>query len=163
MMRGLGWRVARFCLLAGAGMTVTLFLAIDWLRPPLTAMTAKVTAALLSLCGGAAQAQGSMVRSEYGEMQIIYECTGILPAVILMAAVLSFPASWGSRCFGAVLGIVAMQGMNQVRIVSLVILGRLAPGTVETAHHLVWPAVISMSTVFLFAQWAKRSLRLGKT
>jgi len=158
MTRGLAWRVALFCLLAGAGMVVTLFTAIDPLRPPLISMTARLSAALLSMCGGAAHAQGSMVRSRYGEIQIIYECTGVLPAVILMAAVLSFPVSWRSKCLGAVLGVVAMASMNQIRILSIVLLGRVAPGAVETAHHVVWPALIGITTVFLFAQWARRSL-----
>ena len=148
-----------FAALAGAGMWVTLFGAIDGLKVSAIAATARATSLLLSLCGGAASIDGAMVRSRYGDVQIIYECTGVFPAIILTAAMLSFPAAWRAKCVGVGAGILAVVAVNQLRIVTLIMVGRIAPGAMETAHHFVWPALILMSTAFLFAQWAAWAVR----
>ena len=157
-MRALVMRAVLFIVLAGGGMGLTLFVGLYQLRPPLVGATARVTAFLLSMCGGAAHAEGPLVLSNYGDVLIIYECTGILPMVILTSAVLSFPARWQTKLLGAGVGLVGMFALNQIRILSLFFMGFVATrSTTDTAHHLIWPALISMSTVFFFVRWAKRA------
>src|SRR5262245_49079029 len=126
-VHALGLRAILFMALAYAGMMVVLFLAADSLRPRLVDLTARCTASILTLLGGGADASGSLVTSRYGSVEIIYECTGIFPVVILAAAILAFPSAWRSKIIGLGLGIPIILLLNQVRLISLVFIERLVP------------------------------------
>ena len=145
-------------LLAYVGMMIVLFAAADTLKPRLIDLTARCTASLLTLLGGGAHAAGSLVTSHYGTVEIIYECTGIFPIVILAAAIIAFPAGWRSKAIGLSLGIPIILVLNQVRVLSLVFIERFVPAIMGPVHHLIWPAMILFSTTVLFLFWAKTAL-----
>jgi exosortase/archaeosortase family protein len=70
--------------------------------------------------------------------------------------VLAFPASWAARGIGVGLGLVAIQAINLVRVVSLFWIGRHYPAVFQASHGLVWQSIVVLCGVVLFFVWAGR-------
>ncbi len=51
-------------------------------------------------------------------------CNGVEATIVLVAAILAFPAPWKRRLMGLVVGVVAVQGLNIIRVISLFYLGQ---------------------------------------
>ena len=66
-----------------------------------------------------------------GGIQIVAGCNGVEAVLILVSAVLAFPAPWKHKLIGIVLGFVAIQALNLVRIISLYYLQRWNHGLVR--------------------------------
>ena len=71
-----------------------------------------------------------------------------------VAAVLAYPTSWARRLFGIVSGILAIQAINVVRVISLAYILKHFPDAFETAHLVVWQSLIVFLTVLLWVVWA---------
>ena len=83
-------------------------------------------------------------------VQIITECTGLFEAVILVAAVLSYKASWREKVIGILLGTSCLYLINVIRIAFLLLVGRLAPKFFNFAHVYFWQSLL---IVFITAIW----------
>jgi len=125
------------------------------LRELATRATAELTAGVLWGLGSEGQAFGSVVRSSVFSAEIIFECTAALPIAMWIAAVLAHPwASWRARGLGLALGVPALVLLNLIRLVSLFYLGHWWPEAFETAHLLVWQALMVFLTLLLWLLWA---------
>lgn len=141
-------------------MSVLLFIEI--LNPvqqrvivPFTGLLARASVFLLRLIGAEAQASSTLIVSPQFAADIKAGCTGIEPIIILISAIFAFRASWKAKCYGAILGIVVLQGVNLVRIVSLVYLGINHPQYFSDAHTFIWQIVIIALSLLLWTVWAK--------
>jgi len=65
---------------------------------------------LLRLIGTEAQASSTLIVSPQFAADIKAGCTGIEPIIILVSAMFAFRASWKAKCYGAILGILILQG-----------------------------------------------------
>ena len=65
---------------------------------------------------------------------IVRGCNGVEAVIILVSAMLAFPAPWKHRLIGIGLGFLAIQALNLVRIISLFYLasGRRSGSTGST-------------------------------
>lgn len=118
--------------------------------------TARLLALTLTLLGNPSTASGTLVRSELFSLEIIFECTAILPLVLFVAAIAATPTRTPARLLALAWGIPAIVLFNLIRLVSLVYIGRLAPKAFDTAHLLVWQPLTILFALALWLLWLER-------
>ena len=160
-----GWRKyrleIRFLVLFVAILAAS-FTAIAWnpvndhVIEPFTAGVAKASGATLKLLGQGTTMQGTVIRNPRFAVNIQNGCNGVEAMLIYFAAVLAFPAPWKSRLVGLVLGFVAIQLVNLVRVVALFLTGVYFPKLFDSSHTVVWQTVVILSGVVLWIVWANR-------
>ena len=124
---------------------------------PWTAEVAAVSAGMVRAFDGSAIAQGKTLydpRSGFG-VTIEAGCNGVEAMLVLLAGILAYPAPWRSRALGLAVGVVAIQALNLVRIVSLFYLGQWNPAWFEWAHLYVWQALIMLDALVVWLLWMR--------
>ena len=93
-----------------------------------TQFLADFSGGLMQLLDGKVVVQGSDIRnSQTGyAVSIKSGCNGVEAAMILAAAILAYPAPWLKKLLGMVIGVLAIQVLNVLRIISLYYLGALS-------------------------------------
>ncbi len=125
---------------------------------PFTNFLSKASVFLLGLVGTVTKASGTLIVSPRFTADIKAGCTGVEPVIILLSAILAFPSSLKAKAYGMLLGVLVLQSVNLVRIVSLVYLGINHPKYFHEAHTLIWQVLIIALSLFLWMIWA-RSLK----
>ena len=74
---------------------------------------------------------------------------------MLVAAIVAFPAPWRARLAGITVGIIAVQGLNVVRVISLFYLGQWNMQVFEWAHLYVWQALIMLDVLLVWLVWVR--------
>lgn len=97
------------------------------------------------------------IQSPHFVMAIRRGCDAVEPTWLLCAAIVSFPASWRHKLNGILAGIVILQVMNLVRIVTLYWIGVHLPGFFNSAHVEIWPTVFIIIAIGLFIGWKERA------
>ena len=129
---------------------------MDWV----TEWTAASAAYPLQLLGTDVAVRGTVVASDAFAYRIVAECTLLGPLVLYLAAVLAYPASLASKAAGMALGVLAIGGLNLVRLVSLFYVGTYMPQHLDVAHLVIWQGVMVLSVVMLWLYWVQRSGRV---
>lgn len=122
---------------------------------PFANLLAGTSVFLLKLLGTAATVSGTLIVSPQFAADIKAGCTGFEPVIILLSAIFAFPSSWRAKVYGAILGMVVLQIVNLIRIVSLVYLGINHPKYFHEAHAFVWQIVIIALSLVLWMVWAR--------
>jgi exosortase H (IPTLxxWG-CTERM-specific) len=131
----------------------------DHVIVPFTAGIASASGAALRVIGEPAVTRGTEIRAGAFGVNIENGCNGVETALLLAAAVLAFPAGWAQRAVGFVLGFVAIQILNLIRVVSLVWIGRHRPALFDSSHTVIWQSAVVLFGVLLFLFWASRQTR----
>ena len=151
------WQVLRAWLWFGGSFAVLLQLLI-WARPftdhRLTVWIANLTAWVMRVAGAEGKAHGTLVSSSFGTVEIVRECTGVYPTALFIAAVLAYPTHWKRTLLGIAVGIVSLQGMNIVRVISLAYIHKAYPEHFETAHLIVWQSLMVFFALIVWLVWA---------
>jgi exosortase family protein XrtM len=87
-------------------------------------------------------------------LEIVLDCGALDVQALFAAAVLAFPAPWRQRAAGLAGGLLALNGFNVLRIVTLYFVGAHAPGWFHTLHEEIFQIVIVAIACLLFALWA---------
>lgn len=82
-------------------------------------------------------------------------CNGVEAVLVLVAAILAFPAPWKFKFWGIISGFFAVELLNIVRIISLFYLGQWNPVIFEWAHLYVWQALIMLDVLIIFLLWLR--------
>ncbi len=125
----------------------------------LTHHVAEATALTLRLLGHPAQASGVVVDGWGFSLEIIPPCTGLLPALLFLAAVFAYPCRWREKALGVALGLPGIYLLNLARVVSLYFIGLRFPAAFERAHMLVWQPLVIFSSVALWLLWVVKLTR----
>ena len=88
-------------------------------------------------------------------------CNGVEAAMILIAAMLAFPASWKHRVIGILAGLFAVQLLNIVRVISLFYLGQWNMTVFDWAHSYLWPALIMLDVLIVWMIWIRTLPRVS--
>jgi len=83
-------------------------------------------------------------------------CNGLITSLIFIAGVLAFPARTTAKLIGVAGGLLAIQVVNLVRIVSLFYIGIFLPDWFNDAHIFVWQSLVILAGVALWVIWANR-------
>ena len=120
-----------------------------------TQFLADFSGGLMQAFDGKVVVQGSDIRnSQTGyAVSIKSGCNGVEAAMILAAAILAYPAPWLKKLLGMVVGVLAIQVLNIVRIISLYYLGAWSQKALDIAHLYVWPGLIILDALVIFLLW----------
>jgi exosortase H (IPTLxxWG-CTERM-specific) len=124
---------------------------------PWTNALAAFSAWLVTLFDANVVAAGKVLRSTTNGFAVSIEagCNGVEATIVLVAAILAFPAPWKRRLLGLVVGIVAVQGLNVIRVISLYYLGQWDLDVFEWAHLYVWQALIMLDVLVVWLIWVR--------
>ena len=129
---------------------------------PFTAFLVKISAAILRAIEKDVFTRGTVIQSALFAVDVKNGCNGIEAALLLVAAMLAFPASAKARAAGLGVGLLAVQVVNLVRIVSLFWLGAHRRDVFDLFHAAVWQTLLILLAVGIFLAWGKR-LRGGES
>jgi exosortase H (IPTLxxWG-CTERM-specific) len=128
-----------------------------WLVEPWTATLAHASATLVTAFDPGVISAGKVLRSTSNGFAVSIEagCNGVEATIVLIAAMLAFPAPWKHRIVGLAAGIVAVQGLNVIRVISLFYLGQWNRDVFEWAHLYVWQALIMLDVLIVWLVWVR--------
>ncbi|MGH2360913.1 MAG: exosortase H [bacterium] len=95
-------------------------------------------------------------------IEVVAGCNGVEAMLILIAAIVAFPAPALHKLIGVTGGVVAIQALNLVRVVSLYFLGQWSMAAFEFAHLYLWQALILLDVLIVWLVWL-RTLPHGAT
>lgn len=124
---------------------------------PFNGVLAWLAAHGIGLFGGDAVAQGKVLAASQGSFAVSIErvCNGVEAVIILVAAIMAFPAPWKNKFLGVVVGTLAIQALNLLRIISLFYLGQWDRHWFEWFHLYLWQALIVLDALFVFLLWLR--------
>ena len=122
---------------------------------PWTATLARISAGLLQTFDPDVHAYGVVIQSLKNGFGVSIQpgCNGVEACLILIAAMLAFPAPWKYKLAG--IGIAAVQGVNIVRVISLFYLGQWNMKVFEFAHLYLWQALIMLDVLVVWLLWVR--------
>ena len=131
--------------------------AQTYLVVPWTNALASLSTWLVTLFDPGVVATGKVIRSTANGFAVSIEagCNGVEATIVLLAAMLAFPAPWKHRLIGLAVGIVAVQALNVVRVISLFYLGQWNLAVFEFAHLYVWQALIMLDVLVVWLVWVR--------
>lgn len=147
------------------GLLVLFYLAIanqpvnDAIIVPFTSWIAAVSGGLLNALGETVEVDGTQIRAPGFAVNIENGCNGIETVLLFGSAVLAFPAPWRRRLLGLLLGFLAIQALNFVRVVTLFWIGLHRPALFNSSHTVLWQSLVVLFGVLLFLFWAAREAR----
>ena len=129
----------------------------QWFVEPWTNTLARISAGLVTLFDPDVISTGKVLRSTTSTFAVSIEagCNGVEATLVLLAAMLAFPASWSRKALGLIAGIAAVQGLNMVRVISLFYLGQWNREVFEWAHLYVWQALIMLDVLIVWLLWVR--------
>ncbi len=124
---------------------------------PFTEMIAHFSAWIVQLFDSNVISQGILLQDRKTGFAVSIEsgCNGIEAALVLIAAILAYPAPWKHKLIGLVVGLLAIQLLNLVRIISLFYLGQWNQQVFEWAHLYVWQGLIMLDALIVFLIWLR--------
>ncbi len=124
---------------------------------PWTATLARISAGLLQTFDPDVHAYGVVIQSLKNGFGVSIQpgCNGVEACIILIAAMLAFPAPWKYKLAGIGIGIAAVQGVNIVRVISLFYLGQWNMKVFEFAHLYLWQALIMLDVLVVWLLWVR--------
>ena len=119
---------------------------------PFTASLADISAALIMPFDDQVTTSGRVLRhtGNYFAVSIEAGCNGVEAAIVLIAAVIAFPARWLQKLAAIAIGFLAIQVMNILRIVSLFYLGMWNTEVFTWTHLYLWPVLIMLDVLVVF-------------
>ena len=120
-----------------------------------TQFLADFSGGLMQWFDGRVVVQGSDIRNSLTGYAVSIKsgCNGVEAAMILAAAILAYPAPWLKKLWGLVIGVLTIQVLNVVRIISLYYLGNWSQKALDIAHLYVWPGLIILDALVIFLLW----------
>jgi exosortase H (IPTLxxWG-CTERM-specific) len=153
------WRfMLLFLLCLGVLFVLELLQPVDhYVILPFTAAIAKVCVAIVGVFDSHAIAYGKILQSTRTDFAISIErgCNGVEAVIILVSAMLAFPAPWKNKLIGIGAGFVAIQAVNLIRIISLFYLGQWNRVWFDWFHLYLWQALIVLDALVVFLIWLR--------
>ncbi len=136
-----------------------------WFVDPWTAGVAKVSTTVARLFDPTVMAVGpTLIEPSSGfAVTILAGCNGVEAMIVLIGAILAYPAPWRHRLIGLGIGVLAIQVLNLVRIVSLFYIGQWNLRVFEWAHLYAWQALIMLDALIVWLVWLRTLPRTPET
>ena len=150
--------MARFLLTFG-GVLIGLF-TLEMLKPvqetviqPFTGLLAMLSTAIILPFDDSVIAQGRVLRDAATGFAVSIEsgCNGVEAAIVLIAGIMAFPARTTHKLVAISAGFIFVQALNIVRIISLFYLGQWNYSVFEWFHLYLWPVLIMLDVLVVFA------------
>ena len=124
---------------------------------PFTAAIAHVSAGIMQAFDRNVVANGNDILDGRtgGGITIVAGCNGVEAMLILVSAILAFPAPWKHKLIGVGIGFLAIQTLKLVRIISLYYLQRWNHAWFEWFHLYLWQALIVLDALVFWLIWLR--------
>ncbi|MBK6960462.1 MAG: exosortase H [Gammaproteobacteria bacterium] len=124
---------------------------------PWTGLLADLSGWLMQLFDNEVAVNGKIIRSTTSSFGVSIEpgCNGVEAMIVLLAAIIAFPAPLLYKLKGLLAGFVAIQALNLARIISLFYLGLWNATLFEWAHLYIWQALIMLDALIVFLVWVR--------
>lgn len=124
---------------------------------PFTGLIADISAMLIRLFDSNVISYGKIIQSTENGFAVSIEpgCNGVEATIVLIAAVVAFPATIQYKLYAIIAGFFAIQLFNLARIISLFYIGQWDFGIFEWAHLYIWPVVIMLDVLIIFLIWLR--------
>lgn len=129
----------------------------DWVTEPFTGLLAQISAFLIKLFDDDVVSHGIVIQSQSNGFAVAIApgCDGIEAVIILISAVLAFPAPWKHKLAGIGIGFLAIQALNLVRIISLFYMGQWSQTWFDWFHLYLWQALIVLDALAVWLIWLR--------
>ncbi|GAB4393977.1 MAG: hypothetical protein Tsb0032_15410 [Kiloniellaceae bacterium] len=118
------------------------------------AAVADFTVLLLTQAGFVAASEGNRVILSSGVIyEVSYRCLGILPVSFLAICILVLNGRLSEKLVGVCGGAAVLLGLNQVRIVHLIVLNEASPQAFALMHDVVWGTAPVLGVLLLLVGW----------
>jgi exosortase family protein XrtM len=101
-----------------------------------------------------ARANGNRIESPAGSLIVQSGCEGVDALILLWAAIAAFPATVRMKCHGFLLGTLLVYGLNEMRLVVLLIASHRYKPLFEALHGYVAPTLMVLAISLYFLRWA---------
>ena len=98
---------------------------------------------------------GTSIQLAGTALQIVPDCTPLMPFAALAIAVFAFPASWRWRVLGLAGGALALWIYNLLRIFALASVLRFRPDWFEFIHVYLWQTMTLLVVFAMFVAWLR--------
>jgi exosortase H (IPTLxxWG-CTERM-specific) len=129
---------------------------------PFTAFVAFCSSAILNVFGSWTSTSGTHLSSSDFGINVVYGCNGAFATAILLSGIIAYPCRIREKLTGILIGIPAIFAINQLRVISLFLLGRKYPGVFEEVHVYVWQPIIIIFAIFVWDFWSRNFVRKDK-
>ncbi len=145
-------------------LTLLILFTLEMLKPvqeyvvlPFTELQATLSAAILHVFDSDVISSGIILRSlSHGTAVSIQPgCNGLEALICLIAAILAFHSTLRQKLVGLVVGFVAIQSLNLVRIISLFYILQWDKQWFDWAHLYAWQALIFLDVLIVFVVWIR--------
>lgn len=91
-------------------------------------------------------------------------CSALHSMLLLYGAIIAFPSTVRAKIIGLILGGLAIQALNIIRLLSLIYIGEgYGMDIFDTVHENVWPLFLYIATYALFMFWLYRYVKPADT
>ena len=124
---------------------------------PWTEFLAGMSSGIVSFFDSNAISHGILLQDSKSGFAVSIQpgCNGVEAAIVLIAAITAYPSSILQKITGIVIGFIAVQALNILRIISLFYLGQWNMTLFEWAHLYIWQALIMLDVFIVFILWIK--------
>src|SRR5882762_3241743 len=127
---------------------------VNRISVPLSVVTARAAEALLTSLQMRPVREQCILSDPTGfSYQIDFACTGIIPAGLLLVAILTSVAPVRAKLAGLAIGVPSTLALNLIRLVDLFYIGVHHPRAFPRAHSPMWEAVISVFLLAFYCLW----------
>lgn len=112
-----------------------------------------VSSLILNILGQGTHVSEVTIQSAAFSVAIRRGCDAVEPTGVLFAAMLAFPGSFRNKLAGMGVGLVILQILNLVRIVTLYLIGTHFPTFFPSAHLEIWPTLFILMAITIFVGW----------
>jgi exosortase H (IPTLxxWG-CTERM-specific) len=124
---------------------------------PFTGFLATISSFIMSIFDSDVISNRDVIRSiSTGHaVQIAPGCNGVEAVIVLFAAIFAFPSGFKYKVYGFVLGFLAIQLLNLVRIISLFYLLQWDKNWFDWFHLYLWQALIILDALIVWLVWLR--------
>lgn len=144
---------------------LVLLFSINSIENTLITFTAKSTNALLNMFGVRTSLKGTTIALLSGtqvKLQIIPDCTGIYPFIIMVGFILAYPAKLKNKLLGILFGGMLSLLVNYIRLITLIAVAEKSYDTFQYLHIFIWQTTFIILVIFYFLWWINWSKKTPK-
>src|SRR5579872_61861 len=126
----------------------------DHVIVPFTELIVRATALVLRGIHEPIAVVGTVIRTSRFALDVRNGCNGVEAMLLIVAAMIAFPATFRSRLAGLFVASAAIQILNLIRVSSLVWLGEHHRAAYDFVHVAVWQTIVILAAVMMFVLWS---------
>lgn len=118
-------------------------------------LLAHLTGSLIHLFDANIVVEEAVLRQPNGgfALEVTRECLGLESNLFYSSALLAWNTRWQYKAAGLVIGILLIQLVNIIRLISLIYIGQWFHDNFIWVHENLWPLVFAVFVVLLFIYW----------